>query len=514
MDENSNNKKSFSQTIKGAVSGFISHWSTPKEGNEVPNKEILTFSVGSMGLKTLTGMSNYIQLASTCVLTGTIYRLSPINIMILFIISTIIGVAKVPIMSMIVDNTNTKWGKFRPYSIFAGIPAFIGVFGLCFFVPIDGSNVVKMVLIGIFYNIYAIAQGLLLAEYAGISQVISSSTNERNKILAISEFLANLGPSILQLAFPVFAALFFGDETGLTDIRSYRLLFPIFAGLSLGMMMLILFFTKERAIIPKGTKENIKFMQGLKIISKNADFWIVSTSRFFLGFKNALTLLLPWVCIYIIKSSSAQGLIQTAVSVAFTPGMILAPFLMKKLGNNKSAFIAFGANALAAAFMLATFKIHWAFFAVGLFLFNFAMGPQFIMQKSITADALDEIQLQTGERIEGFAENFQMMFETLGGVLSQLCFTAIYAKYGLGEDYTVLYNPDVLQPIIAWTIGLAIVASILCAIPFLFSKMTPEKHEAIIKELQARKAAQEGTLEETPSEDSIPNAHQEIPAQE
>lgn len=107
------------------------YWQRPKRGDEVAYKEIAAFSIGSMGLKGYGSlMTNYIQMAATCLLTGTVYGLSPTYIMILYIITNVVGVIKTPFVSMLIDNTNTPIGKFRPYIIWAGIPSVLALVGL------------------------------------------------------------------------------------------------------------------------------------------------------------------------------------------------------------------------------------------------------------------------------------------------------------------------------------------------------------------------------------------------
>ena len=493
--------------LGGAIKSVVTDWNKPSGNNEVPNKEIAAFSFGGIGFKTLTGFGQYIQLAATCALLGSIYNISPNNFAILFVISTIIGIAKTPLVSWLMDNTNTKFGKLRPYIIFAGIPTVVGIFGLCFWVPIDGSTVAKMVSIGIFYNIFLIGQQILLATYAGLSQVISPHSGERNKILTISEFIANLGPSLLQLLFPTLAALLFGGQT---DIMAYRVLFPIFAVVSFALGLLVLFFVKERAVIVKKEKEEVKFIEGLKLVAKNFDFWAVSISRFFKGVKDWVVALVVWIFIYQFKDIEAyQGISTTIITFGATIGMFLSPFIMKKFGNGKSAFAVFFLSAIATGIMAFVFQIHVILFLIPMFVFYIAMGPQYILQTSITADALDEIQLQSGKRIEGFAQNFQAMFETLGGIASMGISLPMYAHYGLGDDYSVLYDASVREPIIRWTIIFSTLAAFISAIPFLFCKMTNKRHEEIIAELKAREAAAEAAMG-TVNPDTVVDAPQDV----
>ena len=519
MDEqNTQKKENVFTKIGGAIKSIVTDWNKPSGTNEVPNKEIAAFSFGGIGFKTLTAFGQYIQLAATCALLGSIYNISPNNFAILFVISTIIGLAKTPLVSWIMDNTKTRFGKLRPYIVFAGIPTVIGIFGLCFWVPIDGSTVAKMVSIGIFYNIFLIGQQILLATYAGLSQVIAQHSGERNKILTISEFIANLGPSLLQLLFPTLAALLFNGQT---DINAYRVLFPIFAIVSFALGLLVLFFVKERAVIVKEKKkEEVKFIEGLKLVAKNFDFWAVSISRFFKGVKDWVVALVVWIFIYQFKDIEAfQGISTTVITFGATIGMFLSPFIMKKFGNGKSAFAVFLLSAIATGVMAFVFQIHVILFLIPMFVFYIAMGPQYILQTSITADALDEIQLQSGKRIEGFAQNFQAMFETLGGVASMGISLPMYAHYGLDDDYSVLYDASVREPIIRWTIIFSTLAALISAIPFLFCKMTNKRHEEIIAQLKALEAENEGTAEavvdavaEAPVEDTKEEAPQvEIP---
>ena len=515
MEENQNvtKKENVFTKLGGAVKSIVKDWNKPSGDNVVPNKEIAAFSFGGIGFKTLTAFGQYIQLAVSCLLLGSVYGIDAAHFAILFVISTVIGIAKTPLVSWIMDNTNTRFGKLRPYILFAGIPTVVGIIGLCFWVPIDGSLTARMIAIGVFYNIFLIGQQILLSAYAGLSQVITQNSGERNKILTISEFIANLGPSLLQLLFPTLAALIYGTEAAeegrvaLTYIKSYRLLFPIFAIVSLALGLLVLFFVKERAVVvtkEKEKKEEVKFVEGLKLVSKNYDFWAVTISRFFKGIKDWVVALMSWIFVYqFIGIDGYLGVATTVVTFGATIGMFLSPFIMKKFGNGKSAFGAFMLSAIATFAMIFTFKIHVMFFIIFMFVFYIAMGPQYILQTSITADALDEIQLKSGKRVEGFAQNFQAMFETLGGVASMGISLPLYAHYGLeGEEIdAVLKVADIREPVILWTIVAATAAAFISAIPFLFCKMTNKRHEEIVAELKALEAAAEATtagVEDTP----------------
>lgn len=495
------------------------YWQRPPRGQEVAYKEIAAFSVGSMGLKSYGNlMTKYIQMTATCLLTGTVYGLSPRDLMYLFIITNVIGVVKTPFISMLLDNTNTPIGKFRPYIIWAGIPTVIAIVGLTWLIPCEQTvipfdtasippetlRILKIVLIGVFYNLLSIAQPLTGNAQVGLTQVISSNSAERSKILGFTEFLGNLGPSIIQLALPTLGGIFFGADA-MMNIWTYRILMPIFAAVSFLMSFFALYYTQERAVIPKMHVNKIKFIDGMKILSKNREFWAITVTRFFDSFKTSLVALLPWVCTYQLRNSSFQGIAETIVSIGFTPGMVLAPLLIYKLGTRKSGLTFCLANCIAAAIMFFSFKSGFVFFVISLFIFNFADGPQYIIQSTVMSDCLDAQQDKTGVRIEGFAQNFQSMVTTIGNILSTVIFTFVYESYGLVADpdtgvtdYSILYNDEVREPIISVVILIAIGASLLAALPYLFVRLDRKTMKRIRASLEFKKVVTDLALTDAP----------------
>ena len=502
--------------------GFLTlrkYWSRPQKGQFVAYKEIAGFSVGGMGVKSFASLVSFMNLAATCLFTAVVYGLSPNEIMILFLITNVgVGVLKTPIISWLQDRTNTPIGKFRPYLIWAGIPCVLAVIGLTWLVPIPGwilpagqpNKALTMTMLCIFLNILIIAQQLLNNAYMGISQTISPLSSERTKIMGFSEFLGNLGPSIIQAALPICGLCFATKENAMTNVWTYRVFMPIFAIIGFGLGLIVLYTSKERTtntdsmenIKTKETKENkLSFFTSLKLLSKNKEIWLVTISKFFDGFKGWLTLLLPWICAFQLRDTAIQGVVQTIVSFGFTPGIILAPLLIKWLGSRGSGVIFHALNAAAALLMLFTYKSGVVVMLICLFLYNFALGPQYIIQNTIMSDGFDFQQDRDNVRLEGFAQNFQLMISTLGTVASTLAFTIICNKYNVGTvtnanaDYSMLIDPAIRNPFYGDLILLVVIASLLAAIPFIFVTLNRNKMTIIRENLDRKKVIADNHLE-------------------
>lgn len=477
-----------------------SFWEKPRKHEYVSYKEVFYFSVGGMGIKSLGSILSYMTLASTCMLFGAVYGLSPRHFVILTIITNIISIIKTPFVSMLIDNTHTKIGKFRPYLLWAGIPTVIGLIGMAY-VPLDASPTVKCILVGVFINLVTITQPVYNNAYMGISQIITPNSQERTRILSISEFLANLGPSLIQLLLPSLAGLFFGDDC-MKNVMTYRIFVPIFAVSGFLLGLLCLYNTRERVLHTKLATEKISFFKGMKELSKNRYFWIVSLSKFFEGFKGGIGVLLGWVVTYQLGKSSMLGIVQTIVSVGFTPGILLAPLFMKKMGRKNAAFFTHFLNAVMALLMLFTFRKGFVFFVIASFCYNFASGPQYIIQTSLLSDGLDYHQDKYGTRLEGFAQNFMLMITTVGTILSTVTFSFIYEHFGLVADpvtgltdYEILTQASVREPIIQWVVIVVIIAGALSALPYIFCNLKAKDMVEIRERLEYKKFKESGNFE-------------------
>lgn len=490
------------QKLHSAWLTLRNYWDKPRHNEYVNYKELACFCLGGMGVKTVNAMLNYLQLSTQCLLISQVYGLSPKNIMVLFIITNVINVIKTPFVSKLVDSTHTAIGKFRPYLIWAGIPSVIAVCGLAW-MPLFDSMLLRVIWIGVMFNLLSLFQPLYNNAYMGVSQVITPNSGERTRIMSISEFLANLGPSLVQLLLPTIAGIVLQDKNSLTNLMTYRIFLPIFGLSGFFVGLLVMYRTKERVLLTDQEQRSIGFIEGIRRLSHNRNFWIVTISKFFDGFKAVVGMLLTWVVSYQLNQSSSLGLIQTIVNVAFTPGMLLAPLLMYKMGPKAAGFFAHILNALAAAVMLFVYDKGIVLFAIAQFVWNFACGPQYVMQTSILSDGLDWQQDKEGVRIEGFAQNFMLMITTIGTIVSTVIFTYIYEYFGLVADesgqmnYEEIFaaNPQMLNDIIFWVMVVVLIASALSALPYLFCKLGNKDMEAIRQRLEKKKYLHANGLE-------------------
>ena len=135
-------------------------------------------------------------------------------------------------------------------------------------------------------------------------------------------------------------------------------------------------------------------------------------------------------------------------------------------------------------------------FLASLYIATLATGGDAVITSAATADIFDYQQWKTGKRLEGFITQFGGMLVTAATMLSAFILPYFYRHYGLGTDYTVLYDSAVRTPIFNIIIITTVVSCLLTVIPMFFYDMTEKKQQHIIEDLKERADSENAAEEE------------------
>lgn len=466
-----------------------SHWKAPAEGKYISYREFAAYSVGGIGVNTINSLLGYVALAANCFLMGSAYGIRPTDLAYMSVAMSILGLVKTPFISMMIDNTNSKYGKFRPYLLYTGIPSAVLIIVLSF-IPLDADYTVKCVLISILYALLSIVQGLYSQAFGSLAQVLTPNGGERTTLLSVSSFVYNLGPSIVNLFLPILSTL----TGGMTNVVTYRVFFPIFsiAGVLLGFLAFK--DTREKIIVPKDYVAKVKFKDGFTQTCKNKYFWLINLYNILGSLRGGIGIILSWYCIYEMQNDAALGILNTILGTASVPGMLLAPLLERKIGKRNALLAGTVCRSVFAACMYFTMDSPVLFIGC-LYLANLATGGDYVLTSSMTADIFDYQQWKTGARLEGFITQFGSMLVTGATMLTSLILPFFYEHYGLYEDYTVLYDAAIRTPIFNVLIISTVISCILPILPLFFYNLDEKKHTQIVGDLKARVAEEDAHAE-------------------
>ncbi len=514
------------QKAKFLVKDFFSHWNTPaKEGYYLSNKEFMAYAVGGMGVQGMGILTQYFAI-SMGVHLAYVYNFDQQIVLYTTWIVAILSLFRAPLVGWIIDNTETRWGKYRPYLLFTGLLSVVCFWLLAFipsiFMPKAGETYTetkKWLVVGSYQLIYFIA----LTVYSffsfgrvGLSQVITPNTNERTKLYSVGGVIDSLGPSIVQMLFPLIAnnvygqkGLVFNDRYGdwtaeqikeaglgfgMENILTYQIIFPIMGCICVAIALIMFFGTKERIIREKKVKQKVSFIGGIIKSFKNKYFWIFNISNVLAFGRLLIFTSVNYVCAYMIGGSlggNLRGIIPTLMAVGFVPGMLFSPLIQKYLGKKKMTLLSFLGSSIISLFILilVLFSYNGAatpyLIFVGIFLHNIFAALWTVTSPAMTADYCEYQQWKTGDRLDGYMSQYTQVFSTVCSMFTGLLVSEILINIG-AKDSVSYENPEVMRNVfIMWSV-LGVVCGILAMIPFLFWDLTEKRQLEMTNEIKMR----------------------------
>lgn len=493
----------------GRIKRFINalpKWNTPPAGMSLTLKEWLMYIVGCTGSYATIVIVNFVTLQQGLYVAAAC-KINVDHVALISVISSVFTIVTTPLISWILDNTNTPIGKFRPYLLFLPLPMTICFFAIGQVIKIN-DYATMLVVLAILINVLNFFVRIYNAAYTSIPQVISPNTEERTQLMSIGLMLSSCGPTLVNILFPVLANALYSTDANRSDgvnrAGAYEWLLPV---LALGFMLVGIFLAlgvKERTVVAKSFKQRQSFVAGCKKTFSNKYFWILNVSNFLGIMKMTMTTLLLWYVIYDVAPSltaqglgalatSAQSVIQTVIGGACVPGMLLTPLVIKKIGKKKLLLIVNFGMAASAIPMLCIDNA-WVHIAC-IFVLNVFNGFQIVALPACQSEMNDYQQYKTGDRIEGFLNQFSAMFYTALSLGTAFIAPAVYKSFGFVDNTEVLYEHTTLFNITRTMAAISLVSAVLSAIPFFFWNMTERKHKSIMEILKIRARFADGDVD-------------------
>ena len=178
-----------------------------------------------------------------------------------------------PIIGIISDRTQTRWGKFRPFLLWFALPfAIIGV--LTFTTP--GFNTTgKLVYAYISYSFMMIIYSAINVPYSALMGVITSNSEQR-VVLSSYRFVAAFSGGFTVQGVTLYLVSYFGH--GNVQV-GWQLAMASIAGLAFVAFMITFFTTKERVAPPIGQKTQFKI--DLKDLFSNKPWLLIAGATVF-----------------------------------------------------------------------------------------------------------------------------------------------------------------------------------------------------------------------------------------
>ncbi|MDR0751993.1 MAG: MFS transporter [Christensenellaceae bacterium] len=467
--------------ISDTATDIRAHWKRPAPKNFIPYREMANYSIAGLGYNFVGILSSYLGLAATNTFIGSVIGIRPVDIQNMNIVMSVISALFSLIRGTIVDNTKTRWGKFRPYILFFGLPV-VAIDILFVFLPFETYSYTEK----IFYiMLVSLGHGFLAAfftdTYSELKSVMSPNTEERTILITMQSMVMSFAPTLTNLFVPILMDSIPGNYT---NVIAYRWVIAPIAAVGLFFTLFAAFGTKERTILPKQYKPKVRLVKGILQIYKNKYFWVKNLHSW-LGFlEGAFGALFGWMFIYYLQDMLMMGLVQTINGVAGGICMLITPYVLRRMGNRRMLLMVNILNVLFVTLISLTFKLPVMYFTFN-WLNTFLNMFYIVGDPVMHCEVKDYQQYLSGERLD-FLFGSANIIGTPIGILSGMVIPRVYESMGLTTNYDVLYDPAVRDSMFKILCYLSVIGSIMNLLPLLFYDLTAIKHRNIIKVLRLR----------------------------
>ena len=466
--------------VSSVFKDVTSHWKRPAEGSFVSYKEIVNLGLGGMGNNFTMVLVGYMGLNAGNTLLGSTIGIRPLHLQYMLTIQTVLNVLFFFVRAHIVDNTRTKWGRFRPYIAFMGIP--LAIMSVIFvFLPFQTMAYNdKLLCVFVFAITISMVQPLFTDTYSELQTVITPNSEERAKVISINSLIYSFAPTVTGLFVPILSNI----TGGYTNINTYRYVLAPVTILGLGLNFFTAIGCKERVVTSSSYVQKVGIIEGAFMIYKNKHWWI-RTIAGLLGFLESATgVFFGWIYIYGVQDMTSYGILNTVMGTASGIAMAITPFLLKKLGNRKLLIYHNLINVFLLLILMFTFKVPTIMFIV-MYMNNLINALSIVYNQVMHSEVKDYQQYICGYRMDfvfGLAGMITMPITLMSGYVIPY----VYECYGLTTNYDILYDPNVRNSLFFVLCVLSIIGAVLNLIPYFFYSMSKEKHRNIVRVLRYR----------------------------
>lgn len=496
---------------------------------------MLMFSLGTIGRDFLYFLFNSF-LMTFILFTKTIDNKMLTAVGAIIVVARIFDALNDPIMGGIVENTRTKWGKYKPWQLLGAVLTGAVIISV-FCVKLDGWSYIGFLAFA--YLMFSITFTMNDISYWGMLPSLTSDEHERNKLTSCAQLLASAGVGLASLLIPLFTTgslAKWGAPTG------YKVIGIISAVLMVLFQLFTILGVKEKPLPPikpdKSDRLTLKKM--FQTIAKNDQLlWCALIMLIFsigtgvvggglltmyvyfeFGYEGGYTLLI----------GLGYGILSTLFTATY-------PWLSKKFGRNKILYSAGIATIFGFALMLifalaiptgAPKSSEWfakfILIAVAYTFIGYGAGFYMIMVINM-ANTVEYNEWKYGQRNESLIFSLRPFTAKLSSALTQALVIGVYAVASI-TTYTnaisnieneasknLITNKVKMEKItdIINKVSLQdrqILVSCMCIIPIVFMivaliiykkkcTLSETRLAEMVKETEARKLALAGATENT-----------------
>ncbi len=363
-----------------------------------------------------------------------ICKISPIFVGYLFLAARLFDAINDPIMGLIVDNTRSRWGRFRPWILLGTILNAI-VLAFLFFNPgLSGNQ--QLTYVAVTYFLWGLTYTIMDIPYWSMVPALTSDEKERNTVSVIPRIFASIAWLVIGSFGLKLVKWLGGDEQS----AGFAWLALAISGIFLLCSLVTVCFVKENVPVQRAKREHTSPKEMIRILVRNDQVIVVLILSLLFNISFQLSNgFAVYYFKYVVGVEEQVAAYLTAAGIAQLCGLFGYPLLASRVGR-KAVFSASGFFPIAGfAFLLfgvlpeqALSRLVTIYLISGVV--NFGIGLSLGILTVMLADVVDYGEYKFGTRNESILFSTQTFVVKFAGALSGFITGAGLALIGFVPD--------------------------------------------------------------------------------
>ncbi|EHN58285.1 glycoside-pentoside-hexuronide (GPH):cation symporter [Oenococcus kitaharae] len=394
-----------------------------------------------------------------------------------------------PFIGNTIDNTTTRWGKFKPWVVVGGTVGSIALTLL--FTNLGGLNISNPILYLIIFAVLYITMDVFYSfkdiGFWSMIPALSFDSREREKTATFARVGSTIGQNIVGvIVMPIVLFFSLSSNNGQGDNRGWFAFALIIGLISWISAIAVGLGTKEIDSDLRKNKEKTSLKDVLHVLTRNDQLMWLSLSYAFyatgIQITNALEL---YYFTYILGNASQFSILATLNTFIGLLAVLLFPPLAQKFNRRNVFFISIAVLVVGiAVFTMAGNSL--LLVLIGAELFFIPQPLVFLVVLMTITDSVEYGQLKFGHRDESLTLSVRPLLDKLGGAISNgvVGITAVWAGMTAGaSSHTVTGQGSTIFKIMMF--GLPLLLVVIATIVF-FKKVTLDEkaHAKIVDQLE------------------------------
>lgn len=409
-----------------------------------------------------------------------------------------------PVMGLIADRTNTRWGKYRPYLLWIAIPfAVAGV--LAFFTPQTDNYTFKHVYAYVTYILMMTVYTAINVPYGAMLGVMTDDSREKSVFSSFRMFFAFIGSFIAMGSFEPLLKLrqsivgTLPAEWTLADSTpaDWTIAVSVIGIVCAVLFILSFMMTREhvteaemaKAPVKENSNETAKtsVVEDLKALVANGPWWMLLGGGIAILLFNCVrggAAAYYFADVLGTNAIFTLALFLTVGEISQLVGVVVTVPVSEKIGKKATfllVLVAVTVLSIIVAFLPETPAGMWALL-VSQILICIAIGINSPLLWSMFADVADYSELKNGRASTGLIFSSSSMAQKFGAAFGSAIVLWVLMAFGYDNAKGAVQTPEALATIkalISWipAIGSAAGIAIMLGYPLTDKKMSDIRQE-------------------------------------